>query len=166
MEKKNLLTASASVILLALLTLACSSLFQDMTPRQETSAPQPTPAPAATATPDTDSAKLLEKLDELEKKLEEQQKQTPPPQVRATVPPVRTMGRNAWVNSPGDGFLALRSQPNTESGYRILQIPHGNYVHVISCQTYSQRLSGRTGRWCQVSYGGYTGWAFDGWLVY
>ncbi len=125
-----------------------------------------TPAPAATAmpaaTPDAENAKLMEKLEELEKKLDQAQKQgktLPPPVIKST-------GTTAWVNSPGDGFLALRSDPSSSVGYRILQIPHGAAVRVNSCQSYSQTIGGRYGRWCRVSYGGSTGWAFDGWLVY
>lgn len=126
---------------------------------------QPTPPPAATPaaqapTPDADKAELLDKLNELEKKLDQQK------QVKTAPPVIKGSGTTAWVNSPGDGFLALRSNPSSDVGYRILQIPHGASVRVLGCQNFSQRVAGRSGRWCNVSYGGSTGWAFDGWLVY
>ena len=159
--KKDVITLTIVLTVLLFVGLACNGL-----PTIQTQAPPPTatPAPtvAQTSTPDPENAKLLEKLSDLEKKIDEQQKsgKTPPP------PVIRTGGTTAWVNSPGDGFLALRSYPSADGGYRILQIPHGANVRVISCQGYSQRINGRTGRWCRVSYGGSTGWAFDGWLVY
>jgi len=145
--------------------LACNGLPTIQT-QQTTPPPAATPAPQATAvpqaTPDQENALLLQKLSELEKKIDDQKKAG-----KTVQPPViNSGGSTAWVNSPGDGFLALRSEPNSNTGYRILQIPHGANVRVHSCQSYSQNIGGRTGRWCRVSYGGTTGWAFDGWLVY
>ncbi len=72
----------------------------------------------------------------------------------------------ARVNSPGDGFLALRSQPDSENGNRITKIPHGASVNVLSCQSPAVKIGSRTGRWCQVTYNGQSGWAFDAWLDY
>lgn len=161
--EKNLLNLSLAVVGAFSVGIGCNGL-----PGIQVQNPQPTatPVPAATAAPsatvDTDNAKLLEKLEELEKKLEQAQKQG-----KTLQPPViKSSGTIAWVNSPGDGFLALRSDQSPSDGYRILQIPHGAAVRVLSCQSYSQSIGGRTGRWCRVSYGGSTGWAFDGWLVY
>ena len=102
-------------------------------------------------------------MEELEKKVDQQQK-TPP--VKRTAPPTQSSATMAQVNSPGDGFLALRSEPGSDVGYRIIQIPHGSYVQVLGCQGFAERVGGRSGRWCRINYGGYTGWAFDGWLVY
>lgn len=161
--ERNLLNLCLASVAALFVGLGCNGL-----PGIQTQNPQPTttPVPAATvvpaATPDADNAKLLEKLEELEKKLDQAQKQG-----KTLQPPViKSTGTTAWVNSPGDGFLALRSDPSSNAGYRILQIPHGAAVRVISCQSYLQNIGGRSGRWCRVSYGGSTGWAFDGWLVY
>ncbi len=151
--------------LLIAVGLACNGLPAIQT-QQTTPPPTATPAPQTTAvpqaTPDQENAILLQKLAELEKKIDDQKKAG-----KTVAPPViNSRGTTAWVNSPGDGFLALRSDPNSNIGYRILQIPHGANVRVLSCQGYSQNIGGRTGRWCRVSYGGTVGWAFDGWLVY
>lgn len=157
-NKVNIILICVAVVAVG---LGCSGLpgIQIQSP-PATATPAPTVAP--TATPDPDNAKLLEKLAELEKKIDERQKQgksSPPPVIKGG-------GTTAWVNSPTDGFLALRSDPSSDVGYRILQIPHAANVRVLSCQNFPQRVSGRTGRWCRVSYAGSTGWAFDGWLVY
>lgn len=177
MKKNNQLNTTLILLLFLFLGLACNGLC-GVSPQQQQQQ-QTTPAPTAavvaqTPTPDAESARLKEKIAELEKKVESQQKpvvqQQPPPTiiVRPNVPVIRGMGGSgtAWVNSPGDGFLALRSYPSAELGYRVLKIPHGATVRVLGCQGYSERVGGRAGRWCQVSYAGYTGWAFDGWLVY
>jgi hypothetical protein len=173
MCKRNLINLTIVVMLLLGFGLACTGF---PFPQPQTANPSATPAPAAaqTPTPDEENAKLREKVAELEKRIEEWQEPQPiivqqPPTtvVRPTAPPVvKGSTHNAWVNSPGDGFLGVRNAPNVSGGYRIIQIPHGANVTVLGCQGYSERVSGRTGRWCRVSYGGHTGWAFDGWLVY
>jgi hypothetical protein len=173
MNIRNLFNLTIVLALLLVLGLACTGL---QPPVQQTTSSSATPAPTAAQnpTPDEERAKLKGKVAELEKKIEEQQKpptvvvqQPPTVVVRPTAPPVvRSSTGNAWVNSPGDGFLAMRSYPSVNGGYRIMQIPHGSNVRVLGCQNYTERVSGRAGRWCRVSYGAYTGWAFDGWLVY
>ena len=171
MNIKNIHNLVILLLLFLAFGLACTGF---PSPQQQTTTAPATPAPTAAQTPDEENEKLKEKVAELEKKVEEQQKpqtvivqQPPNVVVKPTAPPVvKSSTGNAWVNSPGDGFLALRSYPSTDAGYRILQIPHGANVRVLGCQSYTARVSGRSGRWCRVSYGGYTGWAFDGWLVY
>jgi Bacterial SH3 domain len=162
--KKDLINLTIVLFTLLAITLACNGLPGIQT-QQSPPPASPSPAAAQTSTPDPEKALLAEKLSNLEKKIDDQQKPTVQPQVKPTVPVIRSSG-SAWVNSPGDGFLALRSNPDSDVGYRILQIPHGANVRVLGCRGYSQRIGGRTGRWCRVSYGGSTGWAFDGWLVY
>jgi len=71
----------------------------------------------------------------------------------------------ATANSPGDGFVALRSAPSVRYGYRVLQIPHGAYVEMYSCQPAEAILDRRRGQWCEVGYNGTRGWAFDGFLL-
>lgn len=162
MKSRNLFNLTIVLIILSFLALACTiSPWQQ--PATNTQIP---PAATQTATPDEETAKLQKRLEDLEKELEKQKKQPVQPQAKKNVPIIQGSGSFARVSSPGDGFLALRSEPNSETGYRILQIPHGATVKILGCQNYVERVGGRVGRWCRVSYDGYTGWAFDGWLVY
>lgn len=70
----------------------------------------------------------------------------------------------AVVNSPNDGFLALRTLPNHKTGKRIAKIPHGASISINSCRAKRVKIGKRTGRWCRVSYKGKSGWVFDAWL--
>ena len=70
----------------------------------------------------------------------------------------------ARVNSPRDGFLALRSLPNHKTGARLAKIPHGTNIKIEGCQKNRVKIGGKTGRWCRVTYGGRKGWVFDAWL--
>lgn len=80
-----------------------------------------------------------------------------------TATPLQTVNASATVNSPNDGFLALRTAPSSESGERIMQIPHGSTVKVMSCQ---KAAPGKKGRWCRVDFDGNVGWAYDQFLIY
>lgn len=129
--------------------------------------PTPTPVFSPTSGSNSNEQVLKDKVDQLEKQLANQNKNTgrtptPLPTPSSTQ---NSSGTTARVNSPGDGFLALRSGPDHKSGYQILKMPHGAVVNVYGCQGYSS-VGGKSGRWCQVSYGGYSGWAFDAWLAY
>ena len=76
-------------------------------------------------------------------------------------PPEERRGPDtARVQTPGDGFLALRSEPTIRSGRRILKIPHGSGLTPDQCVT---RPS--DGRWCRTSLKGQSGWVFDRYLV-
>ncbi len=128
----------------------------------------PTPTPAATPTvANNETNELREQIANLEKRLNEQKNANragvnvppPPPDQPA---PTRTI---ATVNSPGDGFLALRTMPSSSAGDRLLAIPHGARVTINGCLG-STRVGNKTGRWCRASYGGYSGWVFDAWLNY
>ncbi|NVZ08722.1 retroviral-like aspartic protease family protein [Allochromatium humboldtianum] len=59
----------------------------------------------------------------------------------------------AFINSPGDGFLALRTSPSTAKGQIISKIPHLSQVHLNECIYISSNS-----RWCKVSYAGVIGW--------
>ena len=112
-------------------------------------------------TPD-EKTTLNEKISNLEKQMQEQRnKKNNVPTISNSTP--LTPRVTARVNSPGDGFLALRSAPSSETGERIMQIPHGAIVTVFACQSSS---AGKKGRWCRVDYNGNFGWAFDGFLIY
>lgn len=126
--------------------------------------PTPTPKPSATpaATPDGEKERLEKELADLQKKLEEQANKTsktPPAFEGDDLPKAR-------VNSPNDGFLALRSQPDSEKGERLTRIPHGTVVTLENCEKQRTTLAGKQGRWCMVTYSGQTGWVFDAWLQY
>lgn len=124
-----------------------------------------TPTPTATSTPDNTN-ELRDQIANLEKRLNEQKNanktSATPPLVMPSPPATRT---TATVNSPGDGFLALRTLPNSEAGARIVKIPHGATISIGGCGPVVRPVS-RSGRWCQASYNGYTGWVFDAYLIY
>lgn len=129
--------------------------------------PRPTPTPLPTRTPpptpDIDAQRLEQELANLQKQLEDALKpestKTPPSFSSDELPTAR-------VNSPGDGFLALRSEPDAEKGARIAQIPHGSVVNLENCEKEKVKIGNRSGRWCMVTYRGQTGWVFDAWLEY
>ena len=69
------------------------------------------------------------------------------------------------VNSPNDGFLALRDRPDARSGSRIAKIPHGDIVVVERCLEEEVTIGQRTGHWCRTRWEGLSGWVFDAWLI-
>jgi hypothetical protein len=122
----------------------------------------PSVNPTATQTPN-DAANLRSELENLKKQIQDQKNQKGNvPTVSNTAPPPTT-SVTARVNSPNDGFLALRTQASAESGDRIMQIPHGASVIVLACLP---RAAGKRGRWCRVNYNGNLGWAYDQFLIY
>lgn len=124
--------------------------------------PSPTPPPAKDEKDDLrDQIANLEKLINEQKNSNRSANGVPP-----AVPdqPTATTG-TARVNSPADGFLALRTYPSSSVGDRITQIPHGASVSIGGCLG-STRIGSKTGRWCRATYKGYSGWVFDAWLVY
>lgn len=131
---------------------------------KEIFAKSPTPAPA---TPDTEKERLRDEIANIQKKLDEQKianintRPSPNEDDDEQGSPI-----TATVNSPNDGFLALRSIPDAEHGERILRIPHGAEVEINNCEKTKLTISGQTGRWCQIEYNGRTGWVFDAWLNY
>ena len=128
--------------------------------------PTPTVSPAVskTATPNDETVALKEKLASLEKQVQDQKIQKPNSPVETFSPPKPSVN-TARANSPRDGFLALRSEPNSETGYRITQIPHGATLTVLGCPKPSN-IGKMTGRWCQVIYNGQSGWAFDAFMTF
>ena len=120
----------------------------------------PSPTPAKNETDE-----LRDQIANLERLINEQKKNNQPANVPLSMPKQSTTTTTARVNSPGDGFLALRTLPNSEAGERILRIPHGASVAIGACGPVVRPVS-RTGRWCQASYNGYSGWVFDAYLIY
>ncbi len=125
--------------------------------------PTATQNTSPTAVPNDETAKLKEEMANLKKQIESQKS----PKQNLTVSPLTSPpnGRTARANSPGDGFLALRSEPDSETGYRITKIPHGAELTVLGCPKPSN-VGKMAGRWCQVIYNGQPGWAFDGFMKF
>lgn len=138
---------------------------RDTRTAEPTASNKGTPSPTATSTPDNTN-ELRDQIANLEKRLNEQKNanktSAAPPLVMPSPSATRT---TATVNSPGDGFLALRSLPNSEIGARIMKIPHGATISIGGCGPVVRPVS-RSGRWCQASYNGYSGWVFDAYLIY
>ncbi len=130
--------------------------------------PSATPGPEPTATPVTaadPTGDLQEQLAKLEKLLTEQLSGNGSGDEPLTLPFDMNNPRTARVNSPGDGFLTLRTMPNHQIGKRVGQIPHGEVITVGMCVN-SERIGQRTGSWCRTNYKGQSGWVFDAWLDY
>ena len=123
-----------------------------------------TPITSQKPTPDSDNNELKEKIANLEKQVADQRNQKNKTST-GTFPTPPKSGGTARVNSPGDGFLALRSEPNSETGSRIAKIPHGATVTVLGCPK-SSNIGKMSGCWCQVIYNGQTGWAFDAFMIF
>jgi hypothetical protein len=133
----------------------------------EIAAKSPTPPPTVNPTPDTEKERLRDELANIQKKLDEQKRANLETD-KIPIDPDDERGSSitATVDSPNDGFLALRSLPDAERGERILRIPHGAQVEINNCGKTRVTIGGRTGRWCQVEYSSRTGWVFDAWLNY
>ena len=122
--------------------------------------------PSPTPTADAEKERLKKELADLQKKLDERAATNTNKQRFPTPDDELDKARFATVNSPGDGFLALRTEPGTETGERIAQIPHGSRLEVISCEPKSVKIGVRTGKWCLIEWNGRAGWVFDAWLTY
>jgi hypothetical protein len=127
--------------------------------------PTPRPTATATSTPDLEKERLRDEIANIQKRLEEQKKNANTWD-RDETDDERGSPITATVDSPNDGFLALRNQPDADHGERIAKIPHGAEVEILNCEKAAVTIGGRNGRWCQVDYNGRTGWVFDAWLEY
>ena len=163
------------VLLLVVGSVAAYLLLRprDNQPNVAAASPTPTAVPkispdaSSTALPNDETARLREEMANLKKQLEAQKNQKPNSPVQPPPPaaPPSNSGKTAHANSPGDGFLALRSEPNSESGYRLAKIPHGAALTVFDCPKPSN-VGKISGRWCRVNYNGESGWAFDGFMSF
>jgi hypothetical protein len=150
--------------ILGLLALGVGGLIYFNMSRSETPAnrevkAQPPPTPAK-----DEKDELRDQIANLEKRLNEQKKTGQPANVPFQIPN-QTTTTPARVDSPGDGFLALRTLPSSEVGERIVKIRHGALIAVGACGPVVAPVK-RSGRWCQASYNGYSGWVFDAYLIY
>jgi hypothetical protein len=74
--------------------------------------------------------------------------------------------RIVTVNSPRDGYLALKTEPCiAPCGTMLLKIPHGTKLTLGTCKNNFEVADRRRGRWCYTSYGGNTGWIFDAFVT-
>lgn len=121
-----------------------------------------TPRPTASATPDLEKERLQDEIANIKKQLDEKKNSSDIDETDDE----RGSSITATVDSPKDGFLALRSRPDAEHGERLAKVPHGAEVEILNCEKTAVTIGGRNGRWCQVEYNGINGWVFDAWLEY
>jgi hypothetical protein len=119
--------------------------------------------PIAVPTPDSEKQRLQDELANIQKRLSQDEKNSNRPVSQPT--PNAPDVVSARVNSPNDGFLALRSRPDV-AGELVVKIPHGDTVTIENCNRRKVIIGGRAGRWCLISWGGYQGYVFDAWLIY
>ena len=128
-----------------------------------TATPTPTFTPATP--PDKDKQKLEEEVANLKRKLEETNGSNSDSDTTFDQSDLSDIGGTARVNSPNDGFLALRNLPSSEIGQRIAKIPHGVTINILACTDQAETIAGRKGHWCMVSYNSQVGWVFDVWII-
>lgn len=88
------------------------------------------------------------------------------PSPSSAAPIKQTAYSAVTVNSPRDGYLALKSEPCVAPcGTMLLKIPHGTRLSLGTCKDALEVADKRRGRWCSTSYGGYTGWVFDAFVT-
>lgn len=124
----------------------------------------PTPYPSATKTPDLEKERLKDEIANIQKQLDDNKKNAN--SAGNDDDDERGSAITATVDSPKDGFLALRDSPDADRGERLAKIPHGAEVEIMNCEKNPVTIDGRSGRWCQVEYEGVNGWVFDAWLEY
>lgn len=161
-----LVLSLVAVLLLSVAVLLGYILLKPVQPEVSNS---PTPTP--TATPKDETAALKDELESLKKQIANQKN---PPKNDSMVRPFPNDNsssapviKTARANSPGDGFLALRSIPDAQNGTMLAKIPHGTNLEIVGCQKNEIQLpSKRRGRWCRTNFNGQSGWVFDAFLSY
>lgn len=132
-----------------------------------TTSPTPPPSPPSTpwtvpsASPKEEETKLEEEIAKLLKQIEDSTNSSTGDEDIPT-----GLGRTATVNSPKDGFLALRNLPSADIGQRIAKIPHGEKISVLTCAPQAVSIGGKSGHWCMTTYEKKSGWVFDVWLTF
>ena len=123
----------------------------------------PTPVPSSST--DDEKKRLEDEVAKLKKKLEDSNGSSSGSDDAFDFSDLAGLGGTAEVNSPKDGFLALRNLPNVQYGERIAKIPHGATINILMCSDDTVTIDTRTGHWCMVSYEEQVGWVFDAWLI-
>ena len=166
---KTLVVLSILVALAAIVVAASVAVLYLYSSRAFPPNPNATyapPQPGRSPTPDAETERLKNELANLQKQLDE--KKTSPAN-GVSFPDIEDLDfefRVATVNSPGDGFLALRSEPSSDHGERLAQIPHAAKINVVSCDKDKVTIGSRRGSWCLIEWKGNAGWVFDAWLTY
>ena len=120
----------------------------------------------------TNSDDINAKIANLEKQLQARKNQKPAANIQPS--PSRTVQfpttnyetATATVAPTGDGFLSLRTEPNTKTGVQLVKIPTGASVTLTGkCQNPGKTADGKSGSWCLVSYNNQSGWVFDAYLI-
>jgi len=152
------------LLLLAIGGFTAFVLLRPTGDKNPVAAVSPNQTVSPTAAPNDETAKLKEEMANLQKQIQDRKNQKPnaPAETFSSPKEEQTTAR---ANSPRDGFLALRSEPNSETGYRVAKIPHGAALTVIACPKASN-IGKMAGRWCQVIYNGQSGWAFDAFMTF
>jgi hypothetical protein len=168
-ENKGISTAMATgiiaILVLVIVALGGFAAFVYFSDKQAANTvAAPTPTPVNSSTPDRETAKLREDLANLQRQIDQQKNARPAANTRTV--PSSTGTATVTADSPGDGFLALRSEPNSETGARLAKIPHGTAFTIGSCLDYKITQRGNRGRWCTANYSGQTGWVFDAFVKY
>ncbi|HMT07871.1 MAG TPA: SH3 domain-containing protein [Pyrinomonadaceae bacterium] len=153
-----------AMVVLAVIGAAAIMYFNRDSVSGVTNSQSPTPAKNTSPTPDPNKD-LRDQIANLEKQIADQKKGSSNANVPLKMPETSTTQTTARANSPGDGFLALRSLPSAQIGERIAKIPHGATVNIGGCGPVITPVK-RSGRWCQASYNGMSGWVFDAYLTY
>lgn len=165
----NILKIILAAMLLGFLALAVVGIggfffyYKSGNNADQQTKPLPSASPRTSPTPDDEKTRLQEELANLQKKIEDQKESG------TNTPPFPTPDNGtptARVNSPRDGFLALRSEPDAEYGVRLAKIPHGTVIELNNCEKEKVTIGSKTGRWCLVTYGDHAGYVFDAWLIY
>lgn len=161
---KILLVILGLGFLIVLLALVVMLVYYNTGPEKGSGNDVNVKAPSASPSPTKDgNDELRDQIANLQKQLAEQKNANQPS--NTTVPTMPSSTTTARVNSPGDGFLALRTLPSSEAGDRITKIPHGATVSIGACGPVVRPVS-KSGRWCQARFNGLSGYVFDAYLVY
>ena len=123
----------------------------------------PSPTPGVRPTTDLEKERMKDELANIRKKLDAHKTVTTD---QKDDDPGDGETVSATAHSPGDGFLALRSTPNAETGTLMAKIPHGATIEIVRCNAYTTTGRGAYGRWCRARYDGLTGWVFDAFVRY
>ncbi len=153
----NVALVGIGIGILVLLALGVGGLLYFYVGRGETAENKP----ASVTKPDDKD----EQIANLKRQLSEDRKTGQTTNMPVEFPLDNDQPKSARVNSPRDLFLALRSEPNTITGYQIIHIPHGRVVMIGACNDVT-RIGRKSGKWCRASYDGSTGWVFDAFLIY
>lgn len=127
--------------------------------------PASTPATNRTSTTANSNSNIDDEAERLRRQIAELQEKLNADKTSENVPDLEGFAR-ARVNSPGDGFLAMRSEPSVDRGIRVTKIPHNTLVTLENCEPDQMTIGDKKGRWCYVTYGEESGWVFDAFLTY